>query len=200
MGILWFFFFVTTIRGLKALLSKPASELTETDLSPRAGTPRSEGWDVDGYFYYWSTDNEGTAYDTNEPNGKFAVQWLFGGKSSVEKVGILGGGKESFGTLSSSSMGQRKGQVTCNGVNYDVPVALRVNSPSTDGIQTFQQFWSVRNPKKPAGGQISGTVDTACHFNAWKTAGLKMGTDYSFQILADERSSSTGSASITLSW
>lgn len=95
---------------------------------------------------------------------------------------------------------QRKGQVTCNGVNYDIPVALRVNSPSTDGIQTFQQFWSVRNPKKPAGGQISGTVDTACHFNAWKTAGLKMGTDYSFQILADERSSSTVSASITLSW
>lgn len=43
-----------------------------------------------------------------------------------------------------------------NGASYDVLMIWCYNAPSTDGTQTFQRFWSVRNPKKQPGGSISG--------------------------------------------
>jgi len=63
-------------------LAIPAANVTE--LSARAGTPSSEGWN-NGFFYSWWTDNQGTAYYNNQGGGQYNLQWsgngnLVGGK------------------------------------------------------------------------------------------------------------------------
>lgn len=84
--------------------------------------------------------------------------------------------------------------MTADGSVYDIYVSTRTNQPSIDGTATFQQFWSVRRNKRS-----SGTVNTATHFNAWSAAGLKLGTQHNYQIVATEGYFSSGSASITVS-
>ncbi|KAJ8516254.1 hypothetical protein ONZ45_g6416 [Pleurotus djamor] len=106
---------------------------------------------------------------------------------------------ESYGTYNPSSAAALKGSVTCNGANYDILQTTRVNQPSIDGTATFEQFWSVRNPKKPVGGPISGTVDVGCHFNAWASVGMNLGSTHNYQIVATEGYFSSGSATITVS-
>ncbi|KAF9459224.1 xylanase A [Collybia nuda] len=106
---------------------------------------------------------------------------------------------ESYGSYNPSSAAQRKGTVSCNGASYDVLSTWRYNAPSIDGTQTFQQFWSVRNPKKQPGGSISGTVDTGCHFRAWSSFGMNLGSSHNYQIVATEGYQSSGSATITVS-
>ncbi|KAK7023692.1 hypothetical protein VNI00_016575 [Paramarasmius palmivorus] len=93
---------------------------------------------------------------------------------------------ESYGSYNPSSAAQKKGTVTCDGASYDVLTTMRYNQPSIDGTQTFQQFWSVRNPKKQPGGSISGSVNVACHFNAWKNFGMNLGSEHNYQIVATE--------------
>ncbi|RXW13657.1 hypothetical protein EST38_g12200 [Candolleomyces aberdarensis] len=106
---------------------------------------------------------------------------------------------ESYGSYNPSSAAQSKGSVTCNGARYDILSTWRNNQPSIDGTATFQQFWSVRNPKRNPGGAISGTVDVACHFNAWRNAGMTLGSNHNYQIVATEGYFSSGSAKITVS-
>lgn len=105
---------------------------------------------------------------------------------------------ESYGSYNPGSVAQRKGTVFCDGANYDVLQTTRVNQPSIDGTQTFQQFWSVRNPKRNPGGSIGGTVSTGCHFNAWKQYGMNLGTSHNYQIVAVEGYISSGYAKITV--
>ncbi|KAJ8501876.1 hypothetical protein ONZ45_g11971 [Pleurotus djamor] len=93
---------------------------------------------------------------------------------------------ESYGSYNPSSAASRKGSVTCNGASYDILQTTRVNAPSIDGTQTFQQFWSVRNPKKSPGGSISGSVDVGCHFRAWANLGMNLGSQHNYQIVATE--------------
>ena len=105
---------------------------------------------------------------------------------------------ESYGSYNPSSA-PRKGTVFCDGANYDILQTTRVNQPSIDGTQTFQQFWSVRNPKKNPGGSISGTVSTGCHINAWKNYGMNLGTNHNYQLVVVEGYFSSGYAEITIS-
>jgi endo-1,4-beta-xylanase len=106
---------------------------------------------------------------------------------------------ESYGSYNPSSAATKKGTVTCDGASYDILQTTRYNQPSIDGTQTFQQFWSVRNPKKQPGGQISGSVTFSCHVNAWKQYGLNLGSSHYYQIVATEGYQSSGSATITVS-
>ncbi|EAU83009.1 xylanase A [Coprinopsis cinerea okayama7 len=106
---------------------------------------------------------------------------------------------ESYGTYNPASAAQRKGTVTCNGASYDVLSTWRNQQPSIDGTATFEQFWSVRNPKKQPGGPISGVIDFPCHVAAWERAGMRLGSSHYYQVMALEGYFSSGWGTITVS-
>lgn len=61
--------------------------------------------------------------------------------------------------------------VTIDGGTYDVYRTTRVDWPSILGVQTFEQFWSVRTD-----GRSGGTVDISAHFRVWESVGMKLGS------------------------
>ena len=101
---------------------------------------------------------------------------------------------ENFGDYNPSSGATKKGSLSSDGSTYDIYTSTRTNAPSIDGTQTFQQFWSVRQNKRS-----SGTVTVGNHFDAWAKAGLTIGTEFNYQIVATEGYHSSGSADITVS-
>jgi endo-1,4-beta-xylanase len=106
---------------------------------------------------------------------------------------------ESYGSYNPSSAATSRGSVYCDGANYNILQTTRYSQPSIDGTQTFQQFWSVRSPKKNPGGYISGTVTTSCHFNAWRSKNMNLGNSWNYQIVATEGYQSSGTSTITVS-
>jgi len=61
-----------------------------------------------------------------------------------------------------------------------------------DGLSTVRQFWSIRQTKR-----TNGTVTFANHVDAWKKAGMVVGT-HSYQVVAIEGYGGSGSASVTV--
>ena len=82
--MVYFKSFVLVATTITCALAAPTPD--ETDLirlSTRAGTPSSSGIH-DGFYYWWSTDGQDSAY-TNLPGGQYSVQWKgdglhYGGK------------------------------------------------------------------------------------------------------------------------
>ncbi|KAJ7827878.1 concanavalin A-like lectin/glucanase domain-containing protein [Mycena olivaceomarginata] len=167
-------------------------------------------------FGFPHTDGGATVTYTNGPGGQYSVTWGNGGNFVGGKGWFPGAARaisfsgsynpngnsylsvygwfqnpltvESFGSTGATL----KGSVTSDGSVYNIYQTQRVNQPSIEGTATFYQYWSVRQTHR-----TSGTVTTANHFNAWKSAGLTLGT-FNYQIVATEGYFSTGSSSITV--
>ncbi|ORY16691.1 glycosyl hydrolases family 11-domain-containing protein [Clohesyomyces aquaticus] len=193
-------------------------------LDARAGTKSSTGYN-NGYYYSFWTDGAGNVNYNNGAGGRYDVTWSgngnwVGGKGwnpgSARTINYSGSYKpngnsylsvygwttnplveyyivENFGTYNPSSGATKKGTVYADGSNYDILMSTRTNAPSIQGTSTFNQYWSVRQSKRSG-----GSVNTATHFNAWASKGMRLG-QHNYQIVATEGYFSSGSASITVS-
>ncbi|KAK0639476.1 glycoside hydrolase family 11 protein, partial [Cercophora newfieldiana] len=81
-----------------------------------------------------------------------------------------------------SAQGQKVGTLVSDGSTYEIWKHQQVNQPSIAGTATFWQFISNRVSKRSGGG----TVTMQNHFDAWKKAGLNLGTQWDYQCLATE--------------
>ncbi len=103
---------------------------------------------------------------------------------------------ESWGTWRPPGAPFAIGNVTVDGAVYDIYKTTRVEQPSIDGTQTFDQYWSVRREKPSGEGtKREGTISVSKHFDAWKKCGLELGKMYEV-ALTIEGYQSNGSAVI----
>ncbi|KAG5804667.1 hypothetical protein H9Q74_010807 [Fusarium xylarioides] len=207
--------------ALTGALARPFDFLDEQDdgnstsvLEAHQVTGNSEGYH-NGYFYSWWSDGGGYANYRMGEGSHYQVDWRntgnfvggkgwnpgtgqtinYGGSFSPQGNGYLcvyGWTRsplveyyviEDYGTYNPGSAGQHKGTVYNDG-------DTRYNQPSIDGTQTFNQYWAIRRNKRS-----SGAVNMQTIFNAWSSAGMRLGNQY-YQILATEGYQSSGSSSI----
>lgn len=96
---------------------------------------------------------------------------------------------ESYGTYDPNLAIRSLGTAMCDGSEYDIGILVRVGPGIGD---TLQRYWSIRRDRRG-----EGVVNTACHFDAWREAGLELGT-HDFQIVATEGYISSGFSEITV--
>lgn len=87
------------------------------------------------------------------------------------------------------SGGSNRGSYTCNGSNYTLYVDRRINQPSIDGTQSFDQY--------NASGARTGTIDMNCHFNAWRNLGAVGNQAYQV-VMVESWSGRSGNASVSV--
>ncbi len=179
------------------------------------------------YWQNW-TDGGGTVNPTNGSGGNFSVWWQNCGNFVVGKgwgtgsanrvVGYNAGAWQPSGngylTLygwtrnslieyyvvdswgSYRPTGDYKGSLYSDGGTYDIYTTMRYNAPSIDGTQTFQQFWSVRQAKRPTGSNVQ--INFGNHVNAWRSKGMNLGYNWSYQAFCVEGYQSSGYANVTV--
>ena len=164
-----------------------------------------ENW-VGGKGWETGTDRtvryEGT-YDIGpEENSYLALYgWMRGDRFSDRLIEyyII----ESYGSYNPANCGEESasrgslGTFRSDGATYEIVHCKREDQPSIEGERTFDQYYSVRQPKKGF-GRISGTITTGNHFDEWREAGLPLGDEHDYQIMATEGYESTGRSDITV--
>lgn len=78
-----------------------------------------------------------------------------------------------------------KGTFEIDGSTYNVYETTRVQKPSIQGTQTFQQFWSVSTVKR-----TGGTVSISDHFKTWEKLGMDLSKMYEITLCVEGVSSS----------
>ncbi|KAH6908669.1 xylanase [Coprinopsis sp. MPI-PUGE-AT-0042] len=151
----------------------------------------------------WSPATRGRVISykgTYQPNGNSILGVYGWTRNALVEYWI----SESYGVHNPAAGAKYVGTTTCssNGesILYSIYQITRYNQPSIDGTQTFKQLWSVRSRlANRAGAPFNGTVDTECHFAAWKNFGMELGDEMVYQIFMTEGYYSSGKVSITVS-
>lgn len=99
---------------------------------------------------------------------------------------------ESWGSWKPPGNVAKKGSVESDSGTYDLFQNSRTG-PSIKGNTTFQQYWSVRREKN-----TSGIITCANHFNAWKDAGMTIGSFYEVSFNVEAYKSPGGEADVVV--
>ena len=87
------------------------------------------------------------------------------------------------------------GTVKSDGGTYRIYRMRRIEQPSIAGTATFNQYWSVRTERRPVGRD--NIITLANHFDAWRRAGMILGS-LDYQVLATEGFGSNGESAVRL--
>jgi len=88
------------------------------------------------------------------------------------------------------------GTVSDGGLTYNLYKHQQVNQPSISGTQTFWQVGSI--PTSQAGTAKNITVDLGKHISAWKNAGMSLGSNYDYVMMATEYYNCGGNSNFTV--
>ncbi|KAH7303466.1 endo-1,4-beta-xylanase I [Stachybotrys elegans] len=130
------------------------------------------------YEANWQPENNGNSYLT-------IYGWT---RSPLVEYYVV----EAHGEYNPGSSAESRGTMQLDGATYNLYESTRVNAPSIDGTQTFQQYWAIRQEHR-----TSGTVDMSAVFDAWAAANMPLGNHY-YQIVATEAYNSRGQAEVTV--